>query len=202
MGLTGSLRRGGLFVVAFVLVMSPRLVFSTSWREQLRLRTGNPAIAQLIARADEQSITFHNLLEDMARTDGLVYVETGVCGHGVRACMLHSIIRSGPFRLLRILIDPQYTNSDDAHLTGIIGHELQHALEVLSDPKITSAAAMFNFYNRTAPASGAFETAAALRVGDRITGEMETAGGEGLKLAENKIGAVAVSPPSASRRRR
>jgi len=188
MRLNGSLCRSGLFIVALFMVMWPRLVFSTSWQEQVHLRSENPAITRLIARADQRSITFHGLLEDMARTDGLVYVETGLCGHGVRACMLHSITRSGPFRLLRILIDPQSANTDDAHLAGIIGHELQHALEVLSNPKITSGAAMFNFYNRTAPASGAFETAAARLVGDRVIGEMAIRGGDELKLARNTAG--------------
>src|SRR5580765_2794811 len=155
MRLNGFLRRSGLFVLALFLVMWPRPVLSTTWREQARLRSDNPAIARLIARADQLSMTFHGLLEDIARTDGIVYVATGLCGHGVRACMPHSIARSESFRLLRILIDPKYATIDEAHLTGIIGHELQHALEILSDPKITSAAAMFNFYNRATPASGA-----------------------------------------------
>ena len=175
MGLTGSLRRGGLFVVAFVLVMSPRLVFSTSWREQLRLRTGNPAIAQLIARADEQSITFHNLLEDMARTDGLVYVETGVCGHGVRACMLHSIIRSGPFRLLRILIDRDYTKSADAPLARVIAHELQHALEVLAHPEVVDLDSMLAMYariGRPLNGRGGYETSEAHAVQDGVASEL------------------------------
>jgi hypothetical protein len=188
MRLNGSLRRSGLFVAALFLVMWPRLVFTISWREQARLRSDNPAITRLIATADQRSTTFHGLLEDIGRTDGIVYIATGLCGHGVRACMPHSIARSGPFRLLRILIDPKYVNLDDAHLTGIIGHELQHALEILSDPTITSAAAMFNFYKRTAPASGAFETAAAILVGDRVKGEMALGGADEVKLAKNTAG--------------
>jgi len=188
MRLNGFLRRSGLFVAALFLVMWPRLALSADWREQARLRSDNPAIARLIETADQRSVTFHGLLEDIARTDGIVYVATGLCGHGVRSCMPHSIARSGPFRLLRILIDPKYINIDDAHLTGIIGHELQHALEILSDPKITSAAAMFNFYKRAAPVSGAFETARAILVGDRVTGEMAIAGRDELKLAENRSG--------------
>jgi hypothetical protein len=188
MRLNGSLRRSGLFIAALFLVMWPKLALSTTWREQARLRSDNPAIARLIARADQRSITFHGLLEGLARTDGVVYIATGLCGHGVRACMPHSIARSESFRLLRILIDPQYANIDDAHLTGIIGHELQHALEILSDPRITSAAAMFNFYKRDAPASGAFETAKAILVGDRIADEMVMASRDELKLAENRPG--------------
>jgi hypothetical protein len=188
MRLNGSLRRSGLFVAVLFVVMWPRLVFTISWREQARLRSDNPAITRLIATADQRSTTFHGLLEDIGRTDGIVYIATGLCGHGVRACMPHSIARSGPFRLLRILIDPKYVNLDDAHLTGIIGHELQHALEILSDPTITSAAAMFNFYKRTAPTSGAFETAAAILVGDRVKGEMALGRADEVKLAKNTAG--------------
>ena len=184
---SGSLKRGALFVVALLLVIWPRLLLSAGWRDLIRLRSENPVIARLIAKADERSLTFHGLLEDIARTDGLVYVGTGQCGHGVRACMPHSIICSGSFRLLRILIDPRYLDTDDAQLTGIIAHELQHAREILSDPTIRNAAAMFMFYKREAPARGAFETAAAILIGDRVTGEMTVGGSDALKLAASRL---------------
>ena len=170
-------RRSSLFVVALFLIIWPRLLFSAGSRELPRLRSGNPVIVRSIAKADQQSMTFHGLLESIARTDGIVYIETGICGHGVRACVPHSIARSGPFRLLRILIEPPNTKRGDAHLAGVIAHELEHALEILADPKITDGAAMFRFYNnRQTPAAGAFETAAAIRIGDRVAGEMAVAG--------------------------
>ena len=184
MRLTASLQRSCLVVVALSLVMWPRLLLSAGSRELPRLRSGNPVIVRSIAQADQQSTTFHGLLEDIARTDGIVYIETGLCGHGVRACVPHSIARSGPFRLLRILIDRHYTKSADAPLAGVIAHELQHALEILANPKITNGAAMIMFYNRETPAGGAFETAEAIRIGDRVAGEMAAAGRDELTLAE------------------
>ena len=185
MKLTGSLQRSSsLFVVAAFLVVWPRLLLSAGSRELPRLRSGNPVIARLIAKADQQSVTFHGLLEGIARTDGIVYIETGLCGHGVRACVPHSIAVSGPFRLLRILIDSHYTKRSDADLAGVIAHELQHALEILANPKITNGAAMFDFYNnRETPTGGAFETVAAIRIGDRVAGEMAVAGRDELRLA-------------------
>jgi len=186
MGLTASLRRSSLVVVALFLVIWPKLLLSAGSRELPRLRSGNPVIVRSIARADQQSMTFHGLLEDIARTDGIVYIETGLCGHGVRACVPHSMARSGTFRLLRILIDRNYTESDDAHLAGVIAHELQHTFEILADPKITDGAAMFMFYDRIMPTAGAFETEAAIRIGERVVDEMAVAGRDELKLAQRR----------------
>ena len=176
-------RRSSLFVVALFLVIWPRLLLSADSRELARLRSGNPVIVRSIAKADQQSMTFHGLLEGIARTDGIVYIETGLCGHSVRACVPHSMALSGPFRLLRILIDRQYTESGDADLAGVIAHELQHVLDFLANPKITSGAAMFAFYKRDTPTGGAFETAA-IRIGDSVAGEMARAGRDELKLAK------------------
>jgi hypothetical protein len=184
MPLTGSLQGSRLFIVALFLVIWPTLLLSAGGRELPRLRSSNPIIVRLIAMADRQSLTFHGLLEDIVRTDGIVYIETGLCGHGVRSCLPHSMARSGSFRLLRILIDPRYTRSDDAHLADIVAHELQHALEILANPKITNGAEMYMFYSREASKSGAFETEAAIRIGDRVAREMATAGRGELKLAE------------------
>ena len=127
----GSLLRSGLCVIALVFWSS--VLFSADLRDLARLRSPDPLIAALMANANRRSMTFHELLEDIAHTDGLVYVETGHCGHGVRACVPHSITRSGPFRLLHILIDPHDArNAGAAEVSGIIAHELQHALEVLA----------------------------------------------------------------------
>ena len=186
MRVTGSLQGSRLFIVALFLVILPRLLLSAGSRELPRLRSSNPIIVRLIASADRQSKTFHGLLEDIARTDGIVYIETGLCGHGVRSCLPHSMARSGSFRLLRILIDPRYTKNDDAHLADIVAHELQHALEILANPKITNGAEMFMFYSReTVTGGGAFETAAAIRIGDLVAREMAVAGRDELKLAES-----------------
>ena len=51
--------------------------------------------------------------------------------------------------------------------------ELQHAVEVLQDPKIVDFNTLFHFYLRTAPTTGeAFETEAARRAGLRVRAEV------------------------------
>lgn len=67
-------------------------------------------------------------------TAGLIYVDEGKCGHGVSACLLLSVQVAGPFRVLQIKIDAR---RPDCVLMAQIGHELQHAIEILSDPNVT-----------------------------------------------------------------
>jgi hypothetical protein len=59
---------------------------------------------------------------------------------------------------------------------GQLGHELQHAVEVLSDPSVTNGALAYFLYDRIArkdPASDRewFETEAAQRAGDDVRRE-------------------------------
>jgi hypothetical protein len=105
-----------------------------SYQDMPRVRSENPFIAAAIASAVERSLTFEQLLASIQGTDGLVYVEEGLCGHGVRACLSLSIKMAGPFRLLRIRVDRR---GSECALISSIGHELQHAIEVLSDPHVT-----------------------------------------------------------------
>ena len=168
--------RVGLCVTATLLAFRPSPLFSADLGDGPRLRSSNPAIVRSIAEADKHSSIFRQLVDDLARTDGIIYIEAGQCGHSVRACLPHSIAQSGQFRLLRILIDPYDTDhAGVAHLAGTIAHELQHALEILSDLSVTNAAAMFAFYGREPSADGVFETAAAILVSDRVSGEMTDA---------------------------
>jgi hypothetical protein len=56
------------------------------------------------------------------------------------------------------------TKSDrDVDVMGSLGHEQQHAVEVLSEPAVTNGVTMYNFLRRTAPTdSNRFETTAAV----------------------------------------
>jgi hypothetical protein len=141
-------------------------LLSTQVHEMPRVRSENPFIAAAIASATERSVTFEQLLMTIQGTDGLVYVEKGPCGHGVQACLSLSIKVAGPFRLLRIRVDPR--RSGCALMTSI-GHELQHAIEVLSDPHVTDIHSMYWFFERQGSSGlGRFETEAAIHVGLQI----------------------------------
>jgi hypothetical protein len=57
---------------------------------------------------------------------------------------------------------------------GLIGHELQHTIEVLSNRQVTSSGALYLFLSQEADAgiSPAFETIAAKRLGETVRTEV------------------------------
>jgi len=135
-----------------------------------RVRSTNPVIASAIVQAESRSDTFRKLIRTIDGTDGIVYVEKGRCRHGVHACLTHSIVAGEGYRLLRILVDGV---GDVIELMATIGHELQHAVEILSEPSVRTTAAAFNFYQRVAPTvRTAFETPAAVAAGAAVLTEL------------------------------
>jgi hypothetical protein len=133
----------------------------------VRVRSENPSIAALIGDATAWSATFRGLIETIAATDGLVYVEDGKCRNSVRACLVLSVKVAGPFRLLRVLVNRR--GKVDCDLMASIGHELQHAIEVLSDPHVKDMHSAYSFFEHEGPTgSGRFETEAAIHVGHHV----------------------------------
>jgi hypothetical protein len=135
-----------------------------------RVRSSHAGITALITQAIEQSATFRSLVETVNASDGFVYVEKGKCGHGVRAC-LANVVSAGKSRFLFVKVDVRQANWT---LMASIGHELRHAVEVLSNPRVTNYSTMFFFYQREGIAgfSGAFETQAAVEAGDAVGAEV------------------------------
>jgi hypothetical protein len=134
-----------------------------------RVRAPDSEIAAVIKDASTKSTTFRALLATIEATDGLVYVESGKCGHSVRACLLLSVKVSGPNRLLRIEVDRRLK---DCELIEGIGHELQHAIELLSNPRVKDPKSAYLFFQQLGPTdSGRFETPEALHVGELVGDE-------------------------------
>ena len=142
-----------------------------------RVRGVSARVVALINDATAQSKTFHELIDRIGTTDGIVYVAEGQCGHGVQACLLLTMTVMGPNRVLRILVDPRKVDRD---LMGSIGHELQHAVEVLSHLSIRSGSAMTLLYNKEGDKSGRrFETDAAIRAGNAVRAELRESAAAG-----------------------
>jgi hypothetical protein len=135
-----------------------------------RVRSTNPSIVALIHDASEHSKTFRALIETVNASDGIVYVEEGKCGHGVRACFV-SVTKAGPNRVLQVRVD---TRKADWDLMGSIGHELRHTIEVLGDRTVVSNASMYMFYKRVGSTGteSTFETKEAVEAGDAVRNEV------------------------------
>ena len=132
-----------------------------------RVRSESARIAETIARGREGSATFRRLVENIEATDGLVFVDEGVCAGGVRACLRLSVTVAGPSRLLRIVVNLRKAPGCEA--IEMIGHELQHAIELLRNPGIRSDIQAYNFFYGVARTSSSrFETEAAMQAGIAI----------------------------------
>ena len=133
---------------------------------------GDAQIAQLINEGIHLSPTFRLLVEMIDATDGIVYVQRGDCGRGVRACLVLAVQVAGPSRILRVLVN---VRRERRELIAAIGHELHHAADVLANPAVTTTERMFfHFLNEKQSMSitGRFETIEAVRVGMQIEGEL------------------------------
>ena len=139
-----------------------------------RVRSGDQSIAALIEQATKRSATLKRLVATFETSNGIVYVEPGVCPQRVPACLKMWMATTGSTRFMRIVVDRQQLDSDST-LMGAIGHELQHAIEVLSDPTVTDSEKMFFFDRRYAPTGrDQFETWAAVKAGDAVEDELRT----------------------------
>ena len=136
-----------------------------------RVRSNSARIVDAIARGVERSATFRGLVDTIDATDGLVFVEEGRCGHsGIRACLLLSVTIAGPHRLLRILVETN--KAPGCELVEAIGHELQHAVEVLRERRIRSDLQIHNFFDTLARAVwDRFETDEAIEAGFAVARE-------------------------------
>jgi hypothetical protein len=136
-----------------------------------QVRSTDAVIRALIAEATSLSRTFRRLIETIQATDGIVYVESGTCGHGVRACLMLTVTPAGDYRILRILLDMRQKPRD---LMGSIGHELRHAIEILENRTLVDTATVYLFYASGTRSDGRpFETRAAIEAGYAVRNEIE-----------------------------
>jgi hypothetical protein len=143
-----------------------------------RVRSGDPSIAGLIEHAITHSPTFKRLVATVDASNGIVYVQSGRCPGRIVACLPLSMTSGGGNRYMRIVVDRERIDSD-GQLLGSIGHELQHAIEVLSDRFVANSTEMYFFYRRYAPTErDRFETRDATYAGMAVERELRAWRGE------------------------
>jgi hypothetical protein len=143
------------------------------------VRTEDSVLATLISDATDRSVTFRQLVEAITATDGVVYVVRGACPGPLRACLPYGMVVAGPHRILRVIVDDRKGSSE---AIASIGHELQHAHEVLVHRDVRNGAAMYGLFERIGLWRGhSFETYAAIRVGEAVRSELRNHGPRHVK---------------------
>lgn len=152
-----------------------------------RIRSLDPSVQALLRDGYRRSPTLQRLAQEVAGTDGIVYFQAGDCPvRTLRACLLHTILDAGDFRYLWIRIKPDEPPDE---MVASVAHELQHALEVLSQTWIRNRWDLLTFYRSFA--AGAFgstpvgsvftsyETTAAIEITGKVRSELAAAANDG-----------------------
>ena len=146
-----------------------------------RVRPMHKRVETLLATGMERSATFRHLVRRIEASDVIVYVETR---HDLRAGVggsMRFVTRSATDRFVRIQLNATYNTHT---LVALLGHELQHVVEVAEHPEVRSSEDLREFYRRTGVRTGidSFDSDAARHAGYRVRAEMFTKPGD-LRVA-------------------
>ena len=123
-----------------------------------------------MTRGMERSSTFRNLITRLSGADVVVYMRFSRCPGDHAGCLLWASAAPGVRRVL-IQLDPFGRSPNE--LTALLGHELQHALEVADAPEIRDLASFQKAFDRRGwRGAHGFETAQAGEVTRRVAAEL------------------------------
>jgi hypothetical protein len=110
-----------------------------------RIRSTQPQVDSLIAAGVERSSTFRRLVDEIGRTDLVVYIElTPALSKGI-AGRLSFLAARGGVRYLLVSVSVRASRNERLRF---IAHELQHALEVAADPTVRDVGTFRELYER------------------------------------------------------
>jgi hypothetical protein len=129
--------------------------------------------ARLLAIGIERSPTFRRLVDRLERSDVIVYVDLRPDMPPYRGGSLRFLARSATDRFLKIHLNRTFNGRT---LVALLGHELQHAVEVADAWGVDSAADLRDLYRRLGETTGKdqFDTVAARQVGYVVRRELSS----------------------------
>jgi hypothetical protein len=137
-----------------------------------RVRATDARVKQYLLEGFERSATFARLLTTLSASDVIVYIERVMTlPHETMGRLTMVPMASGP-RYLRIQIRSDLSVTE---AIALIGHEMQHALEVAAAPLVRDSSALIALYQRIGHSSGGehvYDTDAAQEAGRRVRREL------------------------------
>jgi hypothetical protein len=135
------------------------------------VRSQDKTVRHLLKHGFTHSMTFRNLIARLERTDVIVYVqEVARLPGAIDGRMMMLPLAHGQ-RYIRIEVVTHGAVDDD---TALIGHELQHAIEVAEDAGVHDQATLSALYERIGTHGGhhVYDTLAAREVGRTVRREL------------------------------
>jgi hypothetical protein len=135
------------------------------------IRTSDQSVRKLLRRGYRQSRTFAALVTRLQRSDVIVYVEDVPRLPAALDGRMMLLPRSNGYRYVRIQIALRGAPEDSI---GLLGHELQHAVEVADALEVTDMGSLERLYRRIGIRSGPqfYDTIAAQDVGRTVRKEL------------------------------
>lgn len=136
-----------------------------------RIRTTDPSVRKLLKRGYRQSPAFRDLVTRLQRSDVFVYVEEVPRLPGALEGRTMILPKAHGHRYVRIQIAMRGSTDDSI---ALLGHELQHAVEIADAADVGDESAMAALYGRIGVRSGQhiYDTVAAQEMGRRIRREL------------------------------
>jgi hypothetical protein len=179
-----------LTLSAFANHAMPEAMLLTSPHCQVRAVDSRASAA--LADGLRRSPTFARLIAAINRSDVIVYVESVHTLPATISGRMMLSTKGTSFRYVRIEVSTRLVPEE---LIAVIGHELQHAVEVAEHPHVRSEATFIDLYRRIGAGSSTgfrYDTEAAVRTGAQVRRELTeqmalAAGASARQLATNPL---------------
>jgi hypothetical protein len=150
----------------------PSAHYSLLAAPERRVRAADPQLHDLLREGVARSATFAGLMTALNRSDVIVYIERLMTMPRDTVGRLTIVPMKAGARYLRIQIRQGLTRHE---AIAIIGHEMQHALEVALATEVRDATGLIELYERIGHSSGgehAYDTNAAQDTGRQVKREL------------------------------
>ncbi len=149
------------------------------------VRSTDPRVQEWLRRGAAESQTFRSLLDTLAKSDLIVHVQA--VDRLMTAGQTYFVIATATVRYVRIEVSFRGNLNETI---ALIGHELQHAVEIAQEPRIRDRQTLSLFY-RGMPGNSMsateYDSVAARVIEDRVRREMWGARSESHPPASTQI---------------
>jgi hypothetical protein len=140
-----------------------------------RVRPHDARSASVLLQGIQRSETVRLIVNRLEAQDVIVYIEMQPALRGDLAGRMVWLAATQSIRYVRVSLNPQLSTET---LVAVLGHELQHALEVASSPSIVDEPSLEAYYRKhgmsTRSHVSGWDTQAARDAGDLVRKELAT----------------------------
>jgi hypothetical protein len=138
------------------------------------IRSQHPELIDAVAEGAAVSATLRALVDEVESAEVVIYLVWQQPRSSTVAAHVAFISSAGGRRYVYVAVDPKYRGSQ---LISLLGHELQHVVEIAREPSVVDERSLSAYYRRIGFSragwdAGRFESEAAIEVGQQVMREV------------------------------